>query len=115
MLHCVALVKTDIPEERSASIIRVTRIGEPGTTLAVTSNQCTLQRKSVLTRATQHNIPEDGILHIQCRENLRSYKNRLIYDVPETNTYINMLLQTLRSNHIPLVSLHGKNVMLERL
>jgi hypothetical protein len=38
MLHCVALVRTDVSEELRASIIRVTRIGELGT-LAVTSNQ----------------------------------------------------------------------------
>jgi hypothetical protein len=29
---------------------------------------------SVLTRATQHNIPEDTILHSHRRENLRSYR-----------------------------------------
>jgi hypothetical protein len=34
MLHYVALVRTDVSEELSASIIRVTRIGELGTTLA---------------------------------------------------------------------------------
>jgi hypothetical protein len=34
MLRLVALVRTDVSEERSASIIRVTRIGELGTTLA---------------------------------------------------------------------------------
>jgi hypothetical protein len=28
---------------------------------------------SVLTRATGHNIPEDGILHSRRRENLKSY------------------------------------------
>jgi hypothetical protein len=38
MLRSVALVKTDVSEELSASFIRVTIIGEIGTTLAVTSN-----------------------------------------------------------------------------
>jgi hypothetical protein len=38
MLRSVALVRTDVSEELSASIIRVTRIGELGTTLAVTSS-----------------------------------------------------------------------------
>jgi hypothetical protein len=37
-----ALVRTGVSEERIASIIRVTRIGKLGTTLAVTSNRCTL-------------------------------------------------------------------------
>jgi hypothetical protein len=38
MLRLVALVRTDVSEERSVSFIWVTRIGEPGTTLAVNSN-----------------------------------------------------------------------------
>jgi hypothetical protein len=42
MLRRVALVRTDDSEELSASIIKVTRIGELGRTLAVTSNRCTL-------------------------------------------------------------------------
>jgi hypothetical protein len=42
MLRHVALVKTDVSEELSASFIRVMRISELGTTLAVTSNRCTL-------------------------------------------------------------------------
>jgi hypothetical protein len=41
MLRRVALVGTDLSEERSATIIKVTRIGELGTTLAVTSNRRT--------------------------------------------------------------------------
>jgi hypothetical protein len=42
MLRPVGLVRTDVSEELSASFIRVLRIGELGTTLAVTSNQRTL-------------------------------------------------------------------------
>jgi hypothetical protein len=38
MLRRVALVRTDVSEELSHSFIRVTRIGEVGTTLAVISN-----------------------------------------------------------------------------
>jgi hypothetical protein len=43
MWRRVAIVRTDVSEELSASIIRVTRIRELGTTLAVTSNRCTLR------------------------------------------------------------------------
>jgi hypothetical protein len=45
-LRCVALVRTDVSEELSASFIRVTRILEVGT-LAVTSNRRTLRRNTV--------------------------------------------------------------------
>jgi hypothetical protein len=38
MLRCVALVRTDHSEENIASIIRVTRIRELGTALAVAVN-----------------------------------------------------------------------------
>jgi hypothetical protein len=73
MLRRVALVRTDVSEENSAFIIKVTRISELETTLAVTSNRRTLMEvlrsteTSVLTRATRRNIPEDGILHSHCR------------------------------------------------
>jgi hypothetical protein len=45
MLLHVALVRTDV-SELNASFIRVTRIGELGTTLAVTSNRHTLRRNT---------------------------------------------------------------------
>jgi hypothetical protein len=75
MLRRVALGITDVSEELSASFIRVTRIGEVGTTLAVISYRRTLRRNtmSVLSRATRRNIPEDAFLHSHRRQNLTSY------------------------------------------
>jgi hypothetical protein len=46
MLRRVPLVRTDVSEERSAPFIRVTRIGELGTTLAVINNRRTLRRNT---------------------------------------------------------------------
>jgi hypothetical protein len=97
MLRRVALVRTDFSEQRMFSILRVTRVGKLGTTLAVTSNRSTLRRNtanvapssplvtvmmeaihsseiSVLTRAIRCDIPDDDILRSHRRENLKSYK-----------------------------------------
>jgi hypothetical protein len=98
MLCHVALVRTDVSEELSASIIRVTRIGELGTMLAIIFSHFVFLRSmcqllvmanvfsspilvtlimetSFLTRATRCSITEDAILHSHCHENLISYKD----------------------------------------
>jgi hypothetical protein len=104
MLRRVALVRSDVSEECRAPIIRVTRIGELGTMLAVTSNRRTLRKNTMLLLVTANivpsspilchpddggvtfirkvgsyeshtaNIPEDCILHSHRHEHLKSYK-----------------------------------------
>jgi hypothetical protein len=70
ILRRVALVRTDVSEELSASIIRVTRIGELGTTLPVTSNRRTLRR---ITNA----VPSSPILVTLMMETLSSSETML--------------------------------------
>jgi hypothetical protein len=62
LLFRVALVRTDVSEEPGASFIRVTKIGELGTTTLMMVAPVSSETL-VLTRATRRNNPEDTILH----------------------------------------------------
>jgi hypothetical protein len=71
MIHRVALVRTDASEELG---LLVTASVVPSSPIIVTLMKEALSssEKSVLTRVTRRNIPEDAILHSHRRENLKS-------------------------------------------
>jgi uncharacterized SAM-binding protein YcdF (DUF218 family) len=57
MLHRVVLVRTDVSEELRASFSKVTRLGELGTTLAVTSNRHMLRSANFLRNVGSYKSP----------------------------------------------------------
>jgi hypothetical protein len=73
MSRHVALARTDVPEELRASFNGVTRIGELGTMLAVTSNRRTLWRNTLLVTASV--VPSSPILVTLMNEALSSFQN----------------------------------------
>jgi hypothetical protein len=82
----VALVRTDVSEEPSASIIRVTRIGELGTTLAVTSNRRKLRRNSVpRLLLTASDVPTSLILVTLMKEALSSSETSVFRRATRSN------------------------------
>jgi hypothetical protein len=74
MLRRVALVRTDVLEEPSTCFIRVTRIAELGTKLAVTSNRRTLRRLLV----TASFVPSSVILVTLMKQVLGSSKTSVL-------------------------------------
>jgi hypothetical protein len=97
MLCRVALVRNDVSEELSASFIRVTSIGELGTTLAVSSNRRTLRRNTKY-------IPEDTILNSHSRENLKSYVKYIVC-VRVMNLAVNF--KSLQSDNVSVQKLRN--------
>jgi hypothetical protein len=92
MSRRVALVRTDVSKELSVSIIRLARIGELGTTLAVTSNRRTLVLVLVFLRSvrrllvTASVVPSSPILESLMKAALSSSEKSVLTRATRRNT-----------------------------
>jgi hypothetical protein len=94
ILRHVTLVRTDVSEEPRASI-RVIRIGEVGTTLAVTSNRCTqLSVHRLLVTASV--VPSSPILITLLMEALSSSETSVLTRATWRNNPDVIILQALQ-------------------
>jgi hypothetical protein len=113
MLRRVAPVGTDVSEELSASIFRVTRIGELGTTLALTSNRRTLRINTSSVRlllVTASGFLSSPILVTLMMEAKRSSETSILTratrrNIPEDGILLCCCL-TESSKYLPLIRFH---------
>jgi hypothetical protein len=96
----VALVCTDVSGERSASIIRVTRIIELGTTLEVTSNR--VRCKGILVRllVTDNVAPRSPILAALLMGAIRSAETLVLTVATGRNILEDGILQSLSCDYV---------------
>jgi hypothetical protein len=102
MLCCVALVRTDVSEELGASFIKVRRIGELGTTLAVTSNRRTrvflrCVRQFLVTPSV---VPSSPIHVTLMKEALSSSEKSVITRATRRNITEDTILQSHRRENL---------------
>jgi hypothetical protein len=84
MLHHVAVVRTDVSEERVTSIIRVRRIGELGILLAVTASSC--------------------IFSLQCPLSIHKTKLLTANVVPSSLNLVALMMEVTRSSETSILT-----------
>jgi hypothetical protein len=112
MLHRVALLRTDVSEKLSASIIRVTRICEIETMLPLTSNRRFVFHRSVRRLLVTANVvPTSPILFTMIMEVLRSTDTSVLTKTTRCNISDNAILHGHRRENVkPYIYLQCLNL-----